>query len=77
MKIFWWQLGLHLEPETKQEHDALCLLLDNAKFTSIAGTSPTSEGRSEPSVPIQQVEQHLAVNQQFASGNDRRVSAVE
>ena len=36
MKMFWWQGGLHIEPETKEERVALALLLDSAKITSIA-----------------------------------------
>lgn len=36
MKIFWWQAGLHIEPESKEERTALCLLLDSTRFTSIA-----------------------------------------
>jgi hypothetical protein len=42
MKIFWWQLGLHIEPENKEEQAALCLLLDKARFTSI-GAVQSSE----------------------------------
>jgi hypothetical protein len=36
MKAFWWQDGLHFEPETKEERKALALLLDSFRVTSIA-----------------------------------------
>lgn len=39
MKVFWWQCGLHIEPETKEENAALCLLIDSAKLTSIAAVN--------------------------------------
>jgi len=42
MKIFWWQLGLHLEPETSEESKALRLLVNNAKLTTI-GADPSLE----------------------------------
>jgi hypothetical protein len=31
MKIFWWQAGLHFEPETKAETDALMVLWEAKK----------------------------------------------
>jgi hypothetical protein len=37
MKIFWWQNGLHFEPETSEERKALALLLASSQLTSIAG----------------------------------------
>jgi hypothetical protein len=42
MRIFWWQEGLHFEPESKEERQALALLLDGLKFTSI-GADPLLE----------------------------------
>jgi hypothetical protein len=44
MKIFWWQAGLHIEPETKEEHKALNLLLGSAYMTSIASKSRSLKG---------------------------------
>jgi hypothetical protein len=35
MKIFWWQNGLHFEPETNEEHKALAMLLDSAKVADV------------------------------------------
>ena len=35
MKVFWWQAGLHFEPETGEERRALALLLDSAKLGSV------------------------------------------
>jgi hypothetical protein len=43
MKVFWWQLGLHLEPETVEETKALRLLVDNVRFSSIVA-DPSLEG---------------------------------
>ncbi len=28
MKVFWWQCGLHIEPEKSEESEALILLVD-------------------------------------------------
>lgn len=36
MKVFWWQGGLHAEPETAEEGKAMRLLYDSIKRTSIA-----------------------------------------
>ena len=38
MRIFWHQGGLHLEPESEQERDALVILVANAKFGKSPGT---------------------------------------
>lgn len=35
MKIFWWQGGLHAEPETAEEGAAMRLLSDAVRSTSI------------------------------------------
>jgi ADP-glucose pyrophosphorylase len=32
MKIFWWQAGLHFEPETKAEIDALMILWESKRI---------------------------------------------
>jgi hypothetical protein len=42
MKVFWWQGGLHAEPETKEEQKALVLLLDSMKLTSMANTEDSA-----------------------------------
>ena len=31
MRIFWWQGGIHMEPENEQEIDALMVLWDGIK----------------------------------------------
>ena len=36
MKCFWWQGGIHIEPESAEEGKAMRLLYDAAKRTSIA-----------------------------------------
>jgi hypothetical protein len=46
MKVFWWQGGLHAEPETSEEGRALRVLYDSAKRWSIA-----AEGSSSPKPP--------------------------
>lgn len=71
MKIFWWQLGLHFEPETPEENKALCLLFDSARVTSIAG--PISG--NGPSVPSQEIKKHLPVNEEISASGCR--SSVE
>lgn len=42
MKIFWWQLGLHFEPETSDENKALRLLFNNVHVTSV-GADPSAK----------------------------------
>lgn len=47
MKVFWWQNGLHFEPETGDERKALSLLLESAKLTRLSaeedsGCTPAS-----------------------------------
>lgn len=32
MKVFWWQAGLHLEPETNEEREALVSLVNSVKM---------------------------------------------
>ena len=39
MKAFWWQCGLHIEPESKEESAALQLLVDGFKMTSIGAVN--------------------------------------
>jgi transposase-like protein len=46
MKVFWWQGGLHAEPETPEEGRALRLLYDAACRTSIAAEGAGSEPKS-------------------------------
>ena len=29
MKVFWWQSGLHFEPESKKEFEALAILSES------------------------------------------------
>jgi hypothetical protein len=35
MKLYWWQNGLHLEPESKKEFDALGVLMKELHFLNI------------------------------------------
>ena len=36
MKVFWWQGGLHAEPETREERAALKTLWEGIRKTSLA-----------------------------------------
>jgi hypothetical protein len=40
MKICWWQAGLHFEPETKAETDALMILWEAKKTPSHISDAP-------------------------------------
>ena len=64
MKVFWWQCGLHIEPESNEEHAALCLLLDTVKFTSIAADSPEELTKSvqTSSVLCQQLSEEVVTD---------------
>ena len=46
MKAFWWQGGIHLEPETPEEGRAMRLLYDSVKRTSIGAEGKSSEPKS-------------------------------
>jgi len=35
MKVFWWQCGLHIEPESKEETEALTLLSRSLKMMTL------------------------------------------
>jgi len=50
MRIFWWQGGLHFEPETAEEGKAMRLLYGNASRTTIgAGGEPDVPKSSDSS----------------------------
>jgi hypothetical protein len=46
MKVFWWQCGLHIEPENKEESAALQLLVDGIKMTSIGAVNGSLQATS-------------------------------
>jgi hypothetical protein len=46
MKVFWWQGGLHAEPETSEERKAMALLLGSAQLTSIANADDSGPSAS-------------------------------
>jgi len=59
MRIFWWQAGLHIHPETKEESAALGLLTraleergldlsDGHKNGALAGQVQQSSGEEAP-----------------------------
>jgi hypothetical protein len=35
MKIFWWQGGLHIEPESKAEHEAIKILAESLNLVHV------------------------------------------
>lgn len=47
MKAFWWQGGLHFEPETPEEGNAMRLLYDSTKKSSI-GAEGSGSGPKQP-----------------------------
>ena len=65
MKIFWWQAGLHIEPENFAEIEALILLWDSTKKTSI-GAEGAGSGRKTsgcgPSASSSRVREKLVEN---------------
>jgi len=62
MKVFWWQGGLHAEPETPEEGRALRMIYDATKRWSIAGkggNGPKVTGASLSRVSSEEVLEHL------------------
>ena len=41
MKVYWWQSGLHLQPEDRAEDEALILLVDKLKLARVDHKIPT------------------------------------
>lgn len=59
MKIYWWQGGLHAEPENAVETEALMVLLDAVKYERPPENddprtprTPTGLGESEGSLDV-------------------------
>ena len=44
MRIFWWQGGLHIEAENKEEHAALKLIWDARKTSLNEGVDLSGRG---------------------------------
>jgi hypothetical protein len=70
MKAFWYQGGLHFEPETPQEGAAMRLLYDSVRRSSVgaenAGEGPKAPGEganSKSSVLTEQFSEGLVANQ--------------
>jgi hypothetical protein len=38
MRVFWWQRGLHVEPESQEEANMLVKLVDSVKFVDRPGS---------------------------------------
>ena len=47
MRVFWWQAGIHLEPESKEEREAMALLYDGFRKTGLWDEKQHSERPSE------------------------------
>lgn len=65
MKIFWWQGGLHVEPETPEEGKAMQTLYKAAKRWSIAGEGgrgPKGPGVSSSSPSSEQLSEQVVGN---------------
>ena len=70
MKVFWWQGGLHAEPETPEEGRAMQLLFENCKRSSIAADgeagAKAAKGQSFlTSSALQQLSESNVANEQF------------
>jgi hypothetical protein len=49
VRIFWWQGGIHIEPEGQRECEALAVLMENARFEkpdapTMSASGTTAEG---------------------------------
>ncbi len=60
MKVFWWQGGLHFEPENKAETDALMILWEAKRESPVESLTGLSVGFTSTSgcigpKPIQSV----------------------
>jgi len=44
MRVFWWQEGLHIEPETKEERAALVLLFDGFRKSTVSESAMIGQG---------------------------------
>ncbi len=44
MKVFWWQGGLHFEPENKAETDALMILWEAKRESPVNDSTGLSVG---------------------------------
>lgn len=40
MKVFWWQTGLHIEPENKKEFQALLTLSESLNLVDVGQRVP-------------------------------------
>jgi len=50
VKVFWWQCGLHVEPENQAESDALILIWQSIRKTDIWGGNGPEDG-DQPKEP--------------------------
>ena len=62
MKVFWWQGGLHAEPETREEGAALKTLWQGIRKTSLAEESRLAR-ESDPGV-LQKLTEGVVQNSQ-------------
>jgi hypothetical protein len=62
MKIFWWQGGLHFEPENTVDRDALMLLWRAERVSPIKGNQTSCSTVSGSSVISEHVENSLVTS---------------
>lgn len=56
MKVYWWQGGLHLEPESQEEREALHLLTSRLNFIDLREEVP-----SGPVGPVKGIDQNSVI----------------
>ena len=44
MRVFWWQAGVHIEPENKEEMAALAILYDGFQKTQLSEATVPEQG---------------------------------
>ena len=52
MRIYWWQAGLHMQPESKEDHEALVSyyhMLERVKLGHVREKVPAYRGRGKES----------------------------
>jgi hypothetical protein len=65
MKIFWWQAGLHVEPESQEERAALMAIWSGVKKTSLHEMFGTN-GQGSTSILVEQIKDSLIANHQMS-----------
>lgn len=72
MRIFWWQHGLHLKPESQEEANMLVALVDNTRFTDKYGLAV----KELPKVPIGKFQSIPECESGHDAENENRVGGI-